>query len=92
MLRTDRARLDLDGVQVGQVTEAEEERARWQINQRQFAKDKAADQRERLGTPPSKRPAPTPDEEDADGTWAANPHPANADKPRLTLFNKGRAR
>jgi sRNA-binding protein len=96
-LRAGRARVGLDGEKAGEVTAEEEEHAHVAIKSK-MPDDEGWRRAQLCSLPPRER---REQEElqarhalsDPDGSWARNPHPANANKPLLTLtLMSGRAR
>jgi sRNA-binding protein len=75
-IRAGKPRIGLDGMPAGTVTKYEEDHAKYQT----WSIKEAILRREMTWTKPA-------DHDDPDGKWARSrkPHPANADKPRLTL-------
>lgn len=77
--RAGKDRIGLDGAVSGAVTEKEQSHAHWQISQRLWTRAVKRDMAE------ERRMEPEPDHLNPDGKWARKPHPANTDKPRLSL-------
>jgi hypothetical protein len=80
-VRAGKPRFGLDGNPAGTVTKQEEEFAKVQVSVRV---DDAYRRRD-TSINPRLRPKPIDPDSDPDGKWARKPHPANADKRRLSL-------
>jgi sRNA-binding protein len=78
-LKAGKERIGLDGLPNGKVTERNESYARWQINN--HYRDEWRKQNASFNRPP-----PLDPEEDPNGKWASRRHPANAEKPTLSLW------
>ena len=78
-------RVDLEGKPAGEVTKQQQEHAEHVIMLR---KASAVGRNDPLWHMPVREREPILENRkahDPDGAWAANPHPANAEKPKLSL-------